>query len=181
MERPRMAISAPRAFALGACSILVIAGVFVAGIGIGARGTGDAAGPESDAARAAIRTDCPALGFRATRADTERADSCEMARAVQETLLEAGALGANVQVRRTRSNEQFGPEYLLYVTAQVYLPDPMHGSWDAEQAARVISGQVGTTTQLVTILDENLATLFDGRDVTSRAAPPATSRGPSSP
>jgi hypothetical protein len=167
-----MAISPTRAFALGACSILVIAGVFVAGIGIGARSDGDPS--ELPATRPAQRIECPSPpGFTATKAANERLANCEDAQRVQSMLLESGATAANVTVSREESGELLGPESVTVVTAQVDLPMGLDGDWNAESAALAISRQLGTTTSRVTITDERLEVLYDGgaRDTAVTAGP----------
>lgn len=106
---------------------------------------------------------CPAApGFTATKAANERANNCESAKAVQGMLLAAGAIAANVQVSQMDNGTLLGPEKSMNVVAQVFLPKHMQDDWNAEQAARAISGAVGTTLQRVSITDDQLQTLFDG-------------------
>ncbi|MCW2922554.1 MAG: hypothetical protein JWL76_2428 [Thermoleophilia bacterium] len=169
-----MAISPLRAFALGACSVILMAGVFVAGIGIGAR---DGVDSSMDAAGPAEEISCPdAPGFTATRAENERAANCESARRIQDMLRAAGAADANVSVQSEETGELLGPERVLTVIAQVDLPLDIRDGWNAEEAARAISREIGTTMSHVTITDERLRTLYDGRAQEPRTSiAPATS------
>ncbi len=161
MERPPMAISPTRAFALGACSIFLVAGVFVAGIAIGARSDDSTSNAAADPI--AARIECPSSpGFTATKAANERVSNCEDAAEIQLLLLATGATAANVSVNRRETRSLLGPESVPVVVAQVFLPDDLVDMWDATAAARAISRQVGTTTGNVVITDADLKTLFDG-------------------
>ena len=173
-----MAISPPRAFALGACSVLVVAGVFVAGVGIGARSDADSTSELAGSSASAQRIDCPsAPGFTATKAANERVANCEDAQQVQSMLLAAGATAANVTVERRDTGSLLGPESAVFVIAQVDLPSGLHGDWDAESAARAIGRQLGTTMDHVSITDERLQVLYDGG--TPRALEVRPAPGPS--
>jgi hypothetical protein len=104
-----MAISPPRAFALGVCSVFVLAGIFVAGIAIGRQSVDHRTiGAEPLPAE---RISCPAApGFTATKASNDRHDNCADAAKIQEMLLAAGALAANVSVHREDGRALSGPE-----------------------------------------------------------------------
>lgn len=155
-----MAISPTRAFALGACSVILVAGVFVAGIGVGAHDDRD---PKHATRPLAEKVSCPGSpGFTATRAENERAANCEHARHVQELLLASGATDANASVTSRATGELLGPESVIEVVAQVDLPLDVRGDWDPAAVAATISRELGTTTEHVTITDERLRTLFDG-------------------
>lgn len=114
---------------------------------------------------------CPAPpGFTATKAANERSDNCEAAKAVQDMLLAAGATAANVEVSQEENGTLLGPEKSMNVVAQVFLPEYMQDSWNAENAARAISKAVGTTLERVSIHDDTLDTLFDGAQASGDSA-----------
>lgn len=107
--------------------------------------------------------ECPAPpGFTATKAASERSVNCEDAKDVQGMLLAAGAIAANVKVSQQENGTLLGPEKSKNVVAQVFLPSRMQDSWNAEQAARAISGSVGTSLDRISITDSQLQSLFDG-------------------
>lgn len=104
----------------------------------------------------------PPPGFTATRAANERGANCEDARRVQQMLLTAGAIAANVSVSQQDNGTLLGPEKSKNVVAQVFLPEHMKGNWPANEAAGHISRAVGTNLDRVSIADDQLQTLFDG-------------------
>lgn len=115
--------------------------------------------------------ECPAPpGFTGTKSATIRSDNCETAKSVQEMLLAAGALGANVKVSQQENGTLLGPETSMNVVAQVFLPDHMKDKWNAEQAGRAISKAVGTTLDRVSITDSQLQSLFEGSSSGGAAA-----------
>lgn len=122
--------------------------------------------------------ECPAPpGFTGTKSANIRADNCETAKSVQEMLLAAGALGANVKVSQQENGTLLGPETSMNVVAQVFLPDHMKDSWNAEQAGRAISRAVGTTLDRVSITDSQLQSLFDGSSTGATKAGGASGSG----
>jgi hypothetical protein len=134
------------------------------------------------------RIECPQpLGFTATKAEHERISNCATAQAVEQLLIAAGATDATVQVTSQEAGSLLGPETFLVVAAQVNLPKALRGSWDADRAALAISRTTGAPLHAVTIMDDELKTLYDvgeAREIrpsaTTRPLPgPTAARSPS--
>ncbi len=154
-----MQLTPARAFALGVATVLVVAGTFVAGIGVGTRNSPADPVPADALAN---RIECPgAPSFRASRAETDRATECEAARHVQDLLERSGATGANVQANLVDTGTLLGPGQVLDVVAEVRLPKGRRASWDAEGVRAMIARSVGTDVDRVMLVDEQLEPLVD--------------------
>lgn len=171
-----MRLTPARAFALGVASVLLIAGTFVAGIGVGARDSGQDAERSADVA---TRVECPSPpGFTATKAEHERLTNCEAARSVRGMLLAAGATDADVQVTQEANGTLLGPETSMNVVATLDLPKRLRETWDADGMRAAISRALGTTPDRVILMDEQLVTLGTPLPAAMPAAAVAPRPGP---
>jgi hypothetical protein len=129
----------------------------------------------------APKISCPAApGFTATKAANERSENCEDAKAVQDMLLTAGAIAANVRVSQKESESFASTEPVKNVVGQVFLPQTMKESWRAEDVAAAIAAAVGTARERVIITDDRMQILYDGSEGASAAAGGTTTSSSSS-
>jgi len=101
--------------------------------------------------------------FTSTQTETERYASCLQAADVEAMLAASGADASNVEVTRVPTGAFLGPEKVIRVRAQVFLPDTLESSWNARQAAKAISRTIGTDIGDVVLVDDHMQPLFDGR------------------
>lgn len=148
--------------------VLLATGMLVGAVGMQAaqRLVFHNAGADGSSAQ---RISCPSPpGFRASKAEQDRAEKCLTAAKVQRMLLTTGATAADVEVSFVPSSQVLGPDRTTRVIAQLDLPRSVAKDFDVRGISRVVALAIGTEPTQVILLDGKLKPIDEG---TSDAAP----------